>query len=58
MNQPTDKKNYLIEVTPEQLNELSKIYQYVDEEGYVDMHYSPHWKKINAQFNPTEAGEK
>lgn len=47
--QPNDKENFLIEVTPEQLGELRKIYQYVDEEGYVELHYSPYWKSLKEE---------
>ena len=45
MNEPHNKDNFLIEVTPEQLDELRAIYRHVDEEGYVEMHYSPYWKR-------------
>ncbi len=45
MNEPRNKDNFLIEVTPEQLEELRKVYQYVDDEGYVEMHYSPYWRR-------------
>ena len=45
---PHNKDNFLIEVTPEQLDELRKIYQYSDEsDGYVVMHYSPYWNRKN-----------
>jgi hypothetical protein len=43
--QPTNKDNFLIEVTPEQLDELRAIYRHVDDEGYVEMHYSPYWER-------------
>jgi len=46
-NTPTDKDNFLIEVTPLQLEVLREQYKYVDEEGYVEMHYSPYWKGDN-----------
>ena len=51
---PSDKNNFLIEVTPEQLDELRKIYQYVDEVGYEVLHYSPYWnyKKPNKPEEP------
>lgn len=42
---PSNEKNFLIEVTPEQLEELRKIYQYVADDGYVELHYSPYWKE-------------
>jgi hypothetical protein len=42
---PRDENNFLIEVTPEQLDELRKVYRYADEDGYVEMHYSPYWKE-------------
>ena len=45
MIEPTNKENFLIEVTSEQLEELRAIYKYVDKEGYEVMHYSPYWKK-------------
>ena len=51
MNQPRNKENFLIEVTPEQLEELRKIYRYVDEEGYEEMHYSPYWSKKDDNNN-------
>jgi hypothetical protein len=41
---PSNENNFLIEVTPEQLEELRNIYKYVDDEGYVELHYSPYWK--------------
>lgn len=40
---PTNEDNFLIEVTPEQLDELRSLYQYEAAEGYVEMHYSPYW---------------
>lgn len=43
--EPTDKNNFLIELTPNQLEELRKIYRYVDDDGYVELHYSPYWKE-------------
>ncbi|MDB5422579.1 MAG: hypothetical protein JWR59_2526 [Brevundimonas sp.] len=48
MNQPTDKNNFIIEVTSEQLDKLRDLYIYVDEEPYVDMHYSPYWKEVSS----------
>lgn len=47
---PQDENNYLIEVTSEQLEELRKVYRYVDDEGYEVLHYSPHWKKHNSKI--------
>ena len=41
---PRNEDNFLIEVTPEQLEELRAIYKYVDNEGYEELHYSPYWK--------------
>lgn len=46
MSEPHDKSNFLIEVTSEQLDELRKVYQYADEECYVELHYSPYWKRL------------
>jgi len=48
---PRNQDNFLIEVTPEQLDEINDRYRYVDEEGYEEMHYSPYWKeKTNDQL--------
>lgn len=44
MNQPTNKENFLIEVTPEVMDELRKLYMHVDESPVVELHYSPYWK--------------
>ncbi len=53
---PEDESNFLIEVTREQLDELRAIYRYVDDEGYVQMHYSPYWKE-HATPQPNKKGE-
>lgn len=47
MNQPRNKDNFLIEVTPDVLNELQKLYMNVDEEPVVETHYSPYWKETS-----------
>ncbi|MFI2837571.1 hypothetical protein [Mycolicibacterium sp. PDY-3] len=47
MNQPKDKENYLIEVTPEVMDELNRMFMHVDEEPYVELHYSPNWSRNN-----------
>ena len=43
---PNNEENFLIELTPEQLQELRKIYVNTDEEPYVELHYSPYWKEL------------
>lgn len=45
MNQPTDKANFLIEVTPEVLDELKRLYQYAENPNPYELHYSPYWQK-------------
>jgi hypothetical protein len=47
MNEPTDDKNFLIEVTPEVMAELNRLYMLVDEEPVVELHYSPYWKEVS-----------
>ena len=42
---PRNEDNFLIEVTPEQLDEIRERYRLVDEDGYEEMHYSPYWKE-------------
>jgi len=52
MNKPSNEENYLIEVTSEQLEYLRSFYHYDDDEdGYVEMHYSPHWKNNKEDTN-------
>jgi len=46
MNQPNNKENFLIEVTPEQLDKIRELHRYVDEEGYEEIHYSPYWSRL------------
>lgn len=46
---PTNAENFLIEVTPEQLDELRGVYKYSDEECYAELHYSPYWSKTKNQ---------
>lgn len=54
MNRPTNEENYLIEVTPEVMDELNRMFMHVDEEPYVELHYSPYWKSQSS----TETKEK
>lgn len=42
---PRDKKNFLIEVTPEVMSEINRLYMNSDEEPVAELHYSPYWKK-------------
>lgn len=54
MNEPHDKSNFLVEITPEVMDELNRLYMQSDEEPIVELHYSPYWTK---QTKP-EAKEK
>lgn len=45
MNEPKDKKNFIIEITPEIMDELNRIYMNSDIEPVVTIHYSPYWVK-------------
>lgn len=40
---PDNSGNFLIEVTPEVINELNRLYMHSDTEPVVVMHYSPYW---------------
>ncbi len=40
---PHDESNFLIEVTPEIIDELNRIYMHSDTEPVVEIHYSPYW---------------
>ena len=46
MNQPTNKENFLIEVTPALYDRIKQelSYEFVDEN--VELHYSPYWKEM------------
>jgi hypothetical protein len=46
MSNPTNENNFLIEVTPEVMNELNRIYMFSDDEPVVMMHYSPYWQLL------------
>ena len=43
---PTNEDNFLIEVTPTQLDSLRNAYHYADSDGYEVLHYSPYWKEF------------
>ena len=40
---PKNPDNFLIEVTPEVIDELNRLYMHSDTEPVVVMHYSPYW---------------
>jgi hypothetical protein len=44
--QPRDENNFLIEVTPEVMNELNCLYMHSDDEPIVNLHFSPYWKDL------------
>lgn len=48
---PRNKDNFLIEVTPEVMRELSDLYMHVDESPVVELHYSPYWKDLLRRIN-------
>ena len=45
MNQPHDKSNFLVEITPKVMDELYRLYAQSDEHPVVELHYSPYWIK-------------
>ncbi len=53
--QPRNKKNFLIEVTPEVMAELNRLYMYSDEDPVAELYYSPYWIK---QSENSDQGEK
>lgn len=44
MNEPRNKENFLIEVTPEVMDELNRIYMHSEIEPVEELHFSPYWK--------------
>jgi len=47
--QPKGKKNFIIEVTPEVMSEINRIWMHSDEEPVVELYYSPYWKEIKTE---------
>ena len=46
MMKPHDEHNFLVEITPEVMDELNRLYMHSDEEPIVELHYSPYWNKL------------
>jgi len=46
----SSEQNFLIEVTPDVMNELNRLYMNADEEPIVKLHYSPYWKNTEEQL--------
>jgi len=42
---PKNADNFLVEITPEVMDLLNRMYMNVDEEPIVELHYSPHWPR-------------
>ena len=47
MIEPTNRDNFIIEVTPEILDELNRLYMHSDTEPVVQIYYSPYWKELS-----------
>jgi hypothetical protein len=43
---PHNEDNFLIEVKPEIVDELNRIYMHSDTEPISELHYSPYWKEL------------
>ena len=54
MSEPHNKDNFLIEVTPEVLNELKQLYLYAENPDPYELHYSPYWRTIKSQSDEAE----
>ncbi len=42
---PRDKSNYLVEITPDVMDELNRLYMHLEAEPVVELHYSPRWPR-------------
>lgn len=42
---PRNENNFLVEITPEVMNELNRIYMHSEEEPIAELHYSPYWRE-------------
>lgn len=49
---PRNENNFLVEITPEVMDELNRLYMHSDDEPIAELHYSPYWG--NAQTNGGE----
>ncbi len=55
--QSRDKSNFLIEITPEVMAELNRLYMHSDTEPVVELHFSPYWgKSVTPHPNTHEDG--
>jgi hypothetical protein len=46
---PRNESNFLVEITPEVMDELNRLYMHSDEEPIAELHYSPYWKNNQPQ---------
>ena len=51
---PRNENNFLVEITPEVMSELNRIYMHSDDEPIVELHYSPYWKSTQANRKEKE----
>lgn len=54
---PKNKNNFLIEVTPEIMDELNRMYMHSDIEPVAELHYSPYWERLT-EATQTQEEEK
>ena len=43
---PRNDKNFLVEITPEVMDEIRRLYRLTDEDPIAELHYSPYWKEL------------
>lgn len=44
---PRNEDNFLVEITPEVMGELHRLYMHSEDEPIVELHYSPYWRNHN-----------
>ena len=42
---PHNPNNFLVEITPEVMGELNRLYMHSDDEPIAELHYSPYWSE-------------
>jgi hypothetical protein len=42
---PTNKDNFVIEVTSEVMAEINRLWMNAEEEAVAELHYSPYWEE-------------
>lgn len=51
---PRNEDNFLIEVTPEIMSEINRLWMHSEEEPVTELHHSPYWGKLKEEVKANE----